>query len=152
MKKFVFKLQPLLDLREAKEQQIRNELSAVVSKQNAERMRQEELRAKIREQGNSIRQHWKDGSPDPAGAMQFGNYQMQALRAIDAAEQKIQELEPEAEKIRKRLLQASMEKKLVEKLKERKLEEYRHEVIRKQRTESDDINQKLYNRGKNYGG
>lgn len=58
MKKFDFRLQKLLDLREAREQELKNELSALVSVQNVERMKQQELNDKIGSFGDSIRKKW----------------------------------------------------------------------------------------------
>ena len=47
MKKFQFRLQKLLDIREARENEIKNELMKVLAQQNKERVFQDKLRNKI---------------------------------------------------------------------------------------------------------
>jgi len=67
-------------------------------------------------------------------------------KAIDEAENRIQRLEPEVQRIREKLVQASREKKVVEKLKERKYEEFMYEFNREVSKENDDMNQKIHNK------
>lgn len=144
MKKFDFKLQRLLDIREAKEREIQNELAVVVSAQNRERAKQAELRENVERFRANIRSNWEAGIFDGQSAASYGRYEEEAQKAIAALEKKINALEPKAEEIRKRLVQASTEKKIVEKLKEKKQAEYKLEINRKIAKENDDINQKLY--------
>ncbi|MDR3237743.1 MAG: flagellar export protein FliJ [Spirochaetia bacterium] len=144
MKKFEFQLQRLLDMREAKEMEIKNELAAVVGRQNAERVKQDELRSTIKTLGSKLREDWRAGKVDSAVALLYGRYEDQAMRAIESAEKKITALDPEVSAVRGRLVEASKEKKVVEKLKERKLEEYNLDFSRQMAKENDDINQKIY--------
>lgn len=67
-------------------------------------------------------------------------------RAITFADRRIEEMEPAINEVRGRLVLASTEKKVVEKLKERKLEEYNYEMNREITKENDDMNQKIYMR------
>jgi flagellar FliJ protein len=144
MKKFEFQLQRLLDMREAKEMEVKNELAAVVGRQNAERAKQDDLRNTIKTLGSKLREEWRAGKVDSATALLYGRYEDQAMRAIESAGKKITALEPEVNAVRVRLVEASKEKKVVEKLKERKLEEYNLEFNRQMAKENDDINQKIY--------
>lgn len=50
MKSFKFRLQRLLDIREAKEKNIKNELAAILTVQNRERLKQEHYRKSVEEQ------------------------------------------------------------------------------------------------------
>ncbi|HPA73162.1 MAG TPA: flagellar FliJ family protein, partial [Spirochaetota bacterium] len=59
-------------------------------------------------------------------------------------QQKIDGMEEEISKVRERLVEASREKKVVDKLRERKLREYQYELNREAAKETDDANQKLY--------
>jgi len=79
-------------------------------------------------------------------AIIFEKFVDTSYKAIDAAEIKIQVMEPEIQKIRDRLIEASKERKVVEKLKERKLEEYNYELNRELAKENDDVNQNIFNR------
>ena len=69
-----------------------------------------------------------------------------SLRAIDFAEQKIKEMEPDIQKVREKLIQASKERMVIERLKERRLREYNVLLNREIARENDDINMNLFNR------
>ncbi|PKL37333.1 MAG: flagellar export protein FliJ [Spirochaetae bacterium HGW-Spirochaetae-1] len=144
MKKFEFKLQRLLDLREARERGVQNELAILVSEQNRERLKQDDLRRNITEFGKSLREKMRKGEVVSGEAMQYGKFVSLATMAIDSAENRIQGMEPGISEVRGRLIEASKERKVVEKLREKKLEEYRYELDRETAKENDDMNQKIY--------
>ena len=146
MKKFEFRLQRLLDIRAAKEKEIQNELAGLVSLQNAERAKQDDLRAKMKELGGQLREQWQKGSFNSTATSTYWDFQSKALKSIKAADLRIASLEPAVNEVRSRLIEASREKKVVEKLKERKFEEYNYELNRELAKESDDMNQKIYMR------
>ncbi|HOK00918.1 MAG TPA: flagellar export protein FliJ [Spirochaetota bacterium] len=146
MKRFQFKLQKLLDLREAKEKEIKNELMKVLSEQNRERNFQHELNEKIAEYEGKLSEMQKRGVFNPAEAMAILRFADVSRNAIVASEKRVQALEPEVQRIRERLVVASREKKVVEKLKERKLDEYNYELNREISKENDDMNQKIYHK------
>jgi flagellar FliJ protein len=139
-------LQKLLDLREAKEKEIKNELMKVLSEQNRERNFQHELNEKIAEYEGKLSEMQKKGVFNPAEAMAILRFADVSRNAIVASEKRVQALEPEVQRIRERLVVASREKKVVEKLKERKLDEYNYELNREISKENDDMNQKIYHK------
>lgn len=144
MKKFEFKLQRLLDMRAAKEKEIKNELAALVSLQNAEKAKQEELKSKIKELGGRLREQWRSGKTNSEEALAYWRFETQTVKAIKFSDVRIEEMQPAINAVRARLAKASAEKKVVEKLKERKLEEYNYELNREMAKELDDMNQKIY--------
>lgn len=144
MKKFNFKLQRLLDFREAKENEIKNELSKVLMKQNVERSKQQVLHESIAEEKGRLKERMVRGNVAVKEVMMFEKYIDMSLKAIDAAERKIQSIEPEVIEVRSRLIEATKDKKIVEKLKEKRHEEYLYEVNREIAKENDDMNQKIY--------
>ena len=146
MKKFSFRLQKLLDMREARETEVKHELMKVLSLQNKERVLQEELNRKITELEGSYREKISRGIFVPDEAMAIMRFSDVSRKAIDEAGKRIQMLEPEVHRIREKLVQASREKKVVEKLKERKHEEFMYEFNREVAKENDDMNQKIHNR------
>jgi len=146
LRRFNFKLQKLLDLRESKEEKIKNELAKVLTIQNKERIKQDELRHNINEQRMIFSKKIRKGGYPVNNAIIFEKFVDTSYKAIDAAEIKIQVMEPEIQKIRDRLIEASKERKVVEKLKERKLEEYNYELNRELAKENDDVNQNIFNR------
>jgi len=78
--------------------------------------------------------------------MSIMRYVNSARNAIVEAQKRIEDIQPIVDEIRERLVIASREKKIVEKLKERKYEEYMYEFNRTLNKENDDMNQKLYQR------
>jgi len=146
MKKFQFRLQKLLDIREARENEIKNELMKVLALQNKERVFQDELRNKIQHYESGYRDMQKKGIFAPEDALAVLRFADVSRRAINEAERRIEKLEPEAQKIRERLVVASRDKKIVEKLKERKIEEYNYELNKEIAKENDDMNQKIYHK------
>jgi len=146
MKKFQFSLQKLLDIREAKEKEIKNELMKVLGIQNRERILQEELRGKITKYESEYSEKIKKGSFSPDEVMLIMRYVNGARNAIVEAQSRIDAIQPLVDEVRARLIIASREKKIVEKLKERKFEEYMYEFKRVADKEDDDMNQKLYHR------
>ena len=148
MKKFKFNLQTLLNIREAREREIQYELARIVSLQNRERARQDELRRRINEQKALFGGRLKKGAYSGSEAILFERFVDVSLRAIDAAEEKINRMEPEIREVRSRLIEASRARKVVEKLRERKREQYNYELNREFAKETDEMNQKIYQIGK----
>ncbi|HDP80388.1 MAG TPA: flagellar export protein FliJ [Spirochaetes bacterium] len=146
MKKFKFRLQALLDIREAKEKEVQNELSRVVALQNRERAVQEEYRGRLAEQRGKYAERLRGGGFAPSDIMMYERYIEFAHRVIERQQEKIEAMEPEIKKVRERLVEAARERRVVEKLKEKKWNEYLYELNRETARENDDMNQKLYGR------
>jgi flagellar FliJ protein len=146
MKKFNFSLQRLLDIREAKEKEVKNELMKVLSIQNKERILQDELNGKITKYESEHSEKLKKGIFSPDEIIFILRYVDIARNAIVAAQRRIDDMQPIVDEIRERLVIASREKKIVEKLKERKFNEYMYGLNRSITKENDDMNQNLYNR------
>ena len=144
MKKFRFNLQKLLDLREAKEKEVMNELSVLVSKQNVERQKQETLQMNLSTEHNTITQKMRLGSLTSEEVLSYARFVTLADMAIKFADKKIDSYEPSISKVRHRLISASKEKKIVEKLRERKIEEFNYEMNKEIAKENDDSNQRIY--------
>jgi len=146
MKKFRFTLQRLLDMREAKETEIKHELMKVLSLQNKERVLQDELRSKINRYEVQHSEKIKKGFFSAEEVIMLMRYTDVSRKAIIESQRRIDELQPEVDRIREKLVAASRDKKVVEKLKDRKFEEFEYEYNREQAKENDDMNQKLYHR------
>lgn len=144
MKKFKFKLQTLLDIREAREREIQYELARIISVQNREREKQAELRRRIDEQKSLFGDRLKRGAFSSGEAILFERFVDVSLRAIDAAEERIMAMEPQIQEVRSRLVEASRARKVVEKLRDRKQAQHAYEVNRELNKENDETNQKIY--------
>ena len=146
MKKFTFSLQKLLDIREAKEKEIKHELMKVLGIQNKERVLQENLRNNITKYESEHSEKLRKGVFSPEEAISLMRYVDAARNAIVEAQRRIDDMQPVVDEVRARLVTASREKKIVEKLKERKFDKYMYEFNRTLAKENDDMNQKLYQR------
>lgn len=146
MKKFKFSLQKLLEIREAREREVKNELARIVSIQNRERMKQERLSNEIQSNQQKLQDMIIKGTVTSKDVYLYENFFHISHRAIDTAGEKIQSMEPEVNRVRQKLAEASKERKIVEKLRERKQQEYEYHVNRETAKENDDINQNVFNR------
>ncbi|MBN2402569.1 MAG: flagellar export protein FliJ [Spirochaetes bacterium] len=144
MKKFQFKLHKLLDLREAREKQIKNELAELVNQQNIERNKQIELQQSMSQRKEALRTSMVKKTFSYNEVLTYERFTDNATKAINIAETKIRQMEPAIQRVRGRLMEASKEKKVVEKLKERKYREYLYNLNREITKENDDTNQKIY--------
>jgi flagellar FliJ protein len=144
MKKFKFTLQKLLDIREAFEKRIKNELAELVNLQNIERNKQIELQQRMLERKNVIRTLIQNKTFSYGEVMMYEKFTDSANKAINIAEYKIKKMEPGIQRVREKLVEASKEKKVVEKLKERKFKDYLYKLNREIAKENDDMNQKIF--------
>jgi flagellar FliJ protein len=146
MKKFTFRLQTLLDLRETREKEVQGELARLVGIQNQERVRQQEIQERIDREREGFSERMRRGEFRPREALLYEKFVDVSRRAIGVAEDRIQSMEPEVNRVRQKLVEARREKRVVEKLKERKYEEYQYRVNRALARENEDINQKIHMR------
>ncbi len=144
MKKFAFRLQRLLDIREAREKEIKNELAALLNIQNMERMKQEEYRNRMDAEQRKFNEKLRAGKFSYLDSMMYERFIEFGNKVIQAAQERIDGMEYEISKVRERLVEASRERKVVERLKERKYEEFMYEYNREVAKENDDANQKMY--------
>ncbi len=144
MKKFKFRLQKLLDIREAAEKGAKNELAEVMSIQNRERQKQDELRDSIDRHRSHFRERLIKGDFTPKEAIFFEKYVNISQRAIELSDERILQLEPEVIRRRGKVIEASKERKTVEKLKEKKLNSFNYQYNWEINKENDDMNQKIY--------
>jgi len=126
------------------EKNIKNELAKLINLQNIERNKQAELKLKISDSKNILFDDIRNNIYSYNNMMMHERFINSAKKAINIAEQKIHEMEPAVQAVRERLIQASKDKKVLEKLKERKFDEFKYNYNRETLKENDEINQKLY--------
>lgn len=137
MKKFRFRLQALLKVREHLERERQKEHGAAVRKvlkQQAELHSIDETRALTREQQCSR----MVGNLSVAEMLVYSRYLIKLRRDQAVGGQLLHVLEREAEQKRLKLLEASKQKKIYEKLKERHHQRFNVEVARLERKDSDE--------------
>lgn len=144
MKKFKFRLEKLLDAKVAKEKAIQNELAKAVGEQNIFRAKQSEYRSRVAAQKDDFHKRFVNKTVNFSELEMYHRFEVFAEKVVDDAQQKIDAMEPAIHRIRLRLTEASKERRTIEKLKERRFNEWKYNVTRAEDKENDDMNQKIY--------
>ncbi|HEY1405687.1 MAG TPA: flagellar export protein FliJ [Spirochaetota bacterium] len=146
MKKFKFRLEKLLEARLAKEKAVKTELAHAISEQNIFRMKQSEYHARVEEQKKKFHEKIVTGKVNFSELSMYHHFADFSEKVVSDAQQKIEAMEPAINVIRGKLAEASKERRVIEKLKEKRQKEWQYEVDRAMYNEADDANQKLYTR------
>lgn len=141
MRRFRFKLEALLGIRKVREKEVQTELSKLMNIQNIERVKQKKYQQQIALEHQKLSKKIKDGTYSYSKAHVFERFIEFANRVIRNAQEVIDSMEPEIQKVRDRLIEVSKERKVIERLKEKKYQEYLEELNREEAKENDEINQ-----------
>lgn len=144
MRRFRFKLEALLGLRKVREKEVQTELSKLLNIQNIERTKQVNYQQQIAGEHRKLNEKIQDGMYSYSEAIVFERFVEFANRVIKNAQDKIDSMEPGIQKVRDRLIEVSKERKVIERLKEKKWQEYREELNREEAKENDDLNQSRF--------
>jgi flagellar protein FliJ len=146
MKKFKFRLQKLLEAKKAQEKAIQNELIPLVGEQNRLRMKQQEYMQKVAAQRDTYHTLMEEGKTDFKSLQLFNKFSDFVDKFLQGSQQEIDAMQPDIDKVNGRLIEATKERRVLEKLKERRYNEWLYEVNRADNKENDDMNQKIYMR------
>ncbi|MBO8137509.1 MAG: flagellar FliJ family protein [Desulfotomaculum sp.] len=146
MKKFVFRLQQVLEQREKKEQEALREQS------RAEKLYQERLAAleKTREAFNKCLT--ESLTYNPNNKLHYILYQDYLKQKISRQEVMLKQAEQKLAEARQKALEARKERMTLEKLKERHLEEYIEFIKGLENKQNDELATGMYNRRQNPAG
>lgn len=140
MKRFDFPLETVLKLREGQEREWENRLAAVTGEcakitNQIEQYRAEKSRCAV---DNQFR--------DVNSLMAVANYQARMDSQVKNAQNTLVLKEKERESVLKDFIEASKKRKILDKLKEKKLNEYHHLRNKFEEKMNDDINNAAYGR------
>jgi flagellar protein FliJ len=131
LKKFSFKLEPVLNVRKCKEEELQRKLAEILDRlQDAV----EEM-AKTLSQRHLIANQLEEFKKKPIGIedlLTYQNYIESLDKRLDEQETRIQKIEKEVEEMRELLLKACKDKKIIEKIKERQKACYNNELLRQE--------------------
>lgn len=148
MKRFEFRLQKLLNIRKTEEKGVQAELAKLVSIQNAERLRKEEYQNRMIKEQESIRKKLITSECSYNEASNYARFVDFVERIKLHSDKEITNMEPEINEVRERLIEASRNVKIVERLKAKKWKEHLEEYNREIAKENDETNQKIFMRSK----
>ncbi len=131
MKKFKFKLQPVLNFRKDIEEQIQIRLAEALDRENRAKMALQE----IIDRRNQVAMKLEEFKHKPIGIDDLIIYQAHVENLdsrITEQQLKIEDLKSEVEEIRQTLLQASRDKKVIEKIKDRQHDRHKKDMLKKE--------------------
>lgn len=131
MKKFQFGLDRVLDYRQRVLEERQNEYAAAVRRVQEQQARLDEVRERYQSLNDRFRAEAAAGITI-ADAMSYENGLRGLEREIAQETQTLHRLEQEAKEKRQRMLQAYMDTTVLERLKEKRLDEYQKEVQKRE--------------------
>jgi len=145
MRGFKFKLQSVLDQRQKKEDILKKELADKKLLFEKQKILMESLKSKL----SDTRQEFRDRQNERLKASEAAAYISFFDRIgheIELQTMKLAELVAEVNRAQERLMEAMKEKKIIEKLRDKQMEEYRTEVNRQEQVFIDEISTVRYRR------
>ncbi len=144
MKRFRFRLEKLLDARKAKERAIQNELALEIAKENALIEKQNAHRDNLLNLKKTNHERMKAQQMSFSNLMVYHTYEQNAVSIIKGLQDQVNAMQPKINEIRSRLDIAAKERKSIEKLKERKHEQWKYKIMKQEEYENDEINMKIF--------
>lgn len=140
MKRFEFRLETVLKLRAGQEKEWENRLASINGecgniRRNIELFKVEKNRCALENQFRDVN-----------SLMAVANYQSRMDKQVSEAQKMLVIKEKERESILKDFIEASKKRKILDKLKEKKIEEYHHVRNKHEEKLTDDINNSTYGR------
>lgn len=138
MKRFSFRLEKLLRLRSQQTEQVKRALAAAMAAEEQVRQQMQQLHTQLNARLVEIRQKERAGLT----AFDFG-IQRTHIRFLQGRFNQVLEKLKEAEeftaRVRQELMEARRRERALERLRERKLETYTHEILKEEQKELDEF-------------
>lgn len=134
MKRFEFSLETVLRLRESEEREWENRLSSINGE--CERIRMNIGKFETEKSRCALDNQFRDVN----SLMAVANYQTRMNKQVQSSKKMLVLKEKEKESILKSFIEASKKRKILDKLKEKKLEEYNYLRTKNEEKINDDIN------------
>jgi flagellar protein FliJ len=146
-RRFVFRLQKVLEYREALEQRAQSELAALEAERARAIGERDELAARRDASENRLREIQR-GELDPLEDMLLRNFIRDLENRIVRKTEEIRLLDRRVDAKRDELVQAGKDRKVMERLRERAHDEFIREHLRIEQGNLDEIGGQLFNRGR----
>jgi flagellar protein FliJ len=141
MKRFQFRLGAVLKLRERAEDQRKQELAEVVRLRREHQDKHDSLQDSLDEQKQQMRDMAAGGDVNVERLIGYQRYAMSVDFQVRRLEETLRVIDEEMARRRGVLAEATRDKKVIEKLRERQHDEYLAGVAREERRELDEIGQ-----------
>ena len=134
MKRFSFRLQRILDIRD----QIRDELRQELGRRNQELIHQESVLRGLEDELRRL-QVTQDGIVTASELVLTGAYALRVQQLIEGQLVKVEEARLAVFEARERYIQANKDAKALEMLKDKKREEYQQELLKEEINQLDEV-------------
>ena len=146
MKKFRFRLQPVLKLREQQEEQ-KQRAVGVLQSEIAEQQRQALVMAEVvKEQGQILKDHFSQGNVDVNWISYYQGYVSNMQRSIAEKINTVGQVQKKLAQARSELAEAAKQTKIIEKLKEKRKTRYDKQLQRQETFEQDELATNMFYR------
>ena len=147
MKRFKFKLQTLLDQRQAKEEQLIRELGVIQAQERRERLELEKLENRCLEAFRNLQEKLLGERLDSTAINRLDEYARGSTEDVEAQQVVVDEVRRELLAKQEDVLEAMKERKVLETLKEKQLLEHNIAEMRAEQSTLDEISSLRYARG-----
>lgn len=149
MPRFRFKLQRVLEIRKHKEELLKNEFASIRREYAHEESILFELISQREREMDGMRRHLLQHTIPLEEMLWHYTYLAKVNAKIHEQKERLQRLKEKMDKIKQRLIVASQEKRIMERLKERRFEDHRRKEERVEEAFLDEIALSMHARGAN---
>lgn len=146
MKKFEFQLQPVLNLRRVREDQKKREVGVLQGQINEQQRQALEMAELIEEQGNKLKEQYAKGQVNLDWVGHYRSYVTHMRSAINRRIQKVTQIQKQIIVVRQELTETSKQRKIIEKLRDKRKVLYNRELSRQEAREQDEISSNMCRR------
>ncbi len=144
MKKFVFRLEPVLRIKKQIEDEKKRAVGVLMSEINSQQQQALEINQAIIQQGNVLKGKLQNGEVDTGWITYYQRYVTDMRGEIARKVQKVTDIQKDLQAARKALADAAKETKMLEKLKEKQYKEFLSHIDKLEKKELDEIGGQMY--------
>lgn len=138
-KRFTFRLDPLLRIREHAEQQRKAKLAEVNGRLNEQTRRAQRYDQMVRDEHHELRQNHLVGPLDVGRLAHHRRYVNSLMKATVQTLVERARTQQESHKAQRELVEAVKQRKVIEKLRERRLDQWQHDMDKAEQAELDEM-------------
>ncbi|MBU1078165.1 MAG: flagellar export protein FliJ [Spirochaetes bacterium] len=144
MKRFQFRLQKLLEIREHKERLVKNELAKAERKKYIQVEKKDRMHAELDESRNKMKEEEKERLLSVERMKLYQRYFKRLGSGMKMQDKLIMIADEEIGLINEKLVEARKQRRILEKLKENKLKEYNYELQKEEQDFFDEVGNTNY--------
>jgi len=146
MKKFRFRLQPVLRLRQQQQDQKKRRVTDLIEQVNAEQNHALALAQGLQVEGETLKQQYLGGKVDLAWVAQYRRFVTATQQAINERIRRVGVIQGDLQRARLELTEAAKQTKILEKLREKQKKRHQEALDRTEISQIDDIATRAYAR------